>query len=206
MVAALTACPAVPHGSALHGLAAPGAGDTGSVFVHDLVAALDALPVTVALVLDDVHELTAAAPSGALAVLVRERTRTLRLVLSGRTDPRLPVARMRLAGELREIRAPDLAFSTTEAGALLAGADVAVAPEQVALLVSQTDGWAAGLRLAALSLRSTPDAGRFLADLVGNSKAIWDYLVGEILSRLPDDVRDLLRAVSVCDQLTAGSR
>ena len=204
VLASMATCAAVPEGSALHGLAAPHAGNADPSFLHDLVAAIDALPVPVALVLDDVHELTAPAPVRALAALVRERPPALRLVLSGRTDPPVSIARRRLAGELCEIRAHDLAFSTGEAAALLAGADVAAAPEHVRLLVQQTDGWAAGLRLAALSLRNTSDAGPFLADLVGNSKATSDYLVGEILSRLAPDACDLLRAVSVCDQLTAG--
>lgn len=203
VLSALVACPAVPEGSALHGLVAPHAGEADPSFLHDLVAALAALPAPVALVLDDVHELTAPAPVRALAALVRERPPALRLVLSGRTDPPVSIARLRLSGELCEIRARDLAFSTGEADALLTGADVVVAPEHVQLLVGQTDGWAAGLRLAALSLRDTPDAGPFLADLVGNSKATSDYLVGEILSRLPTDVCDLMRAVSVCDPLTA---
>lgn len=204
VLAALAGCAAVPESSVLRRLAAPTGPEPDPGFVRDLVDGVDALPVPLALVLDDVHELTAPAPVRALAALVRDRPRALRLVLSGRADPRLPVARMRLAGELCELRARDLAFSTEEADALLTGADVAVEPGQVRLLIDQTDGWAAGLRLAALSLRTAPDVDRFLADLVGNSKATSDYLVGEILSRLPADVCDLLRAVSVCDQLTAG--
>ena len=140
----------------------------------------------------------------ALAALVRERPRALRLVLAGRADPPLPIARLRLSGELREIRARDLAFSPDEAAALLAGADLVVAPGQVRTLVDQTAGWAAGLRLAALSLREAGDVDRFLADLAGNSKAISDYLVGEVLSALPSGTTDVLRAVSVCDELSAG--
>jgi hypothetical protein len=95
----------------------------------------------------------------------------MRLVLSGRTDPPLAVARMRLAGELCEIRARHLRFSTADAAAMLSAADVSVRPDQVALLVEQTDGWAAGLRLAGLSLREVDDSDRFLSDLVGNSRA-----------------------------------
>ena len=140
----------------------------------------------------------------ALAALVRERPRALRLVLAGRADPPLPIARLRLSGELREIRARDLAFSPDEAAALLAGADLVLAPGQVRTLVDQTAGWAAGLRLAALSLREAGDVDRFLADLAGNSKAISDYLVGEVLSALPSGTAEVLRAVSVCDELSAG--
>lgn len=198
VLAALAACPAVPAG------ALPGPAGTDPAFLRDLVTALAAVAAPVALVLDDVHELTEPAPVGALAALVRERPEALLLVLASRTDPPVSIARLRLAGQLREIRAADLAFSTAEARALLDGAAVPVGPGHVRLLVDQTEGWAAGLRLAAMSLRAAPDADRFLADLMGNSKATSDYLVGEILSRLAPDVRDLLHRVSVCDQLTAG--
>ncbi len=174
-------------------------------FLVRLLEALDRVPGPVDLVLDDVHALPpGSAAVRALAALVRERPRALRLVLAGRADPPLPIARLRLSGELREIRARDLAFSPDEAAALLAGADLVLAPGQVRTLVDQTAGWAAGLRLAALSLREAGDVDRFLADLAGNSKAISDYLVGEVLSALPSGTTEVLRAVSVCDELSAG--
>jgi LuxR family maltose regulon positive regulatory protein len=162
------------------------------------------VPVPLRLILDDVHELVEPGPIRALAALVRERPPTLRLVLAGRADPPLPLARLRLAGQVRDLRARDLAFSRSEAGALLDAAGVPLTAEQLGLLVERTAGWPAGVRLAALSLREAPDADAFLADLVGNSRATSDYLVGEILSRLPDSTCDLLRAVSICDQLPAG--
>ena len=174
-------------------------------FLVRLLAALDRVPFPVDLILDDVHALRpGAAAVRALAALVRERPRALRLVLAGRADPPLPIARLRLSGELREIRARDLAFSADEAAALLAGADLVLLPDQVRTLVDQTAGWAAGLRLAALSVRGAGDVDRFLADLAGNSKAISDYLVGEVLSALPSGTAEVLRAVSVCDELSAG--
>jgi LuxR family transcriptional regulator, maltose regulon positive regulatory protein len=204
VLAALVGCAAVPDGGALHRLAALGVPYADPDFLPHLLTALDELPVPVTLVLDDVHELVVSAPVRALATFVHERPLAVQLVLSGRTDPPIPIARMRVAGELCEVRARDLAFSLGEAGALLAAADVEMVTEQVQLLVGETAGWAAGLQLAALSLREAPNPGRVLADLVGNSTAISDYLVGEILVRLPRDVRELLRAVSVCDPLTAG--
>ena len=204
VLAALLGCAAVPDGSALHRLAASGAPHTYPDFLPHLLAALDELPEPVTLVLDDVHELVVSEPVRALAALVHERSPALQLVLSGRTDPPVPTARLRVAGELCEVRARDLAFSVAEAGALLAGADVEMVAEQMRLLVGETEGWAAGLRLAALSLREAPDQARVLADLVGSSTAISDYLVGEILSLLPPDVCVMLRDVSVCDPLTAG--
>ena len=203
VLAALRGCPAVPADSGLRDLAPPGRPADGRGFVTALVAALEALPGEVALVLDDVHELVSPAPLHALAALVRDRPAPLRLVLSSRSDPPVSIARLRLDGQVCEVRARDLAFSTEEAGALLAGAAVAMVPEKVRVLVDETAGWAAGLRLAALSMRGAADPDAFLGDLVGNSKAVSDYLVGEILSRLPAATCELLEALSVCDQLSA---
>ena len=151
VLAALAGCAAVPEGSALHRLTAPARAEAVSGFLVALGAALDVLPVRFDLVLDDVHELPAPAPVRALAALVRERPSALRLVLSSRTDPRVQIARMRLAGELCEVRAHDLAFLTLEADALLAGADVAVTPKQVrvtSLGLAEAEGrWNAACRV-----------------------------------------------------------
>ena len=167
------------------------------------VTAFTAVPGPVRLVLDDLQEVTAPEPLRGLARLIRNRPAGLQLVLATRTDPLLPLGRMRLTDDLRELRASDLAFSVEEARTLLDGAGVPTPPEQVQLLVDQTAGWAAGLRLAALSLRESADPDVFLTDLVTNDRAIADYLVQEILSLLPEHVVDVLAAVSVCDQVTA---
>jgi LuxR family maltose regulon positive regulatory protein len=203
LLASLDVCAAVPPGNALHDLAVPGRPSRDSEFLAAVVDAIGAVPGPVCLVLDDVHELTAPDPLHGLATLVRDRAPGLHLVLSGRTDPPLPLGRMRLAGELCEIRAEQLRFSVPEAAAMLAAADIPARADQIRLLVEQTEGWAAGLRLAALSLREAGDPDQFVSDLVGNDRAISDYLVGEILSRVPVDERELLGAVSVCDQLSA---
>ncbi|MGQ0577092.1 MAG: LuxR C-terminal-related transcriptional regulator [Pseudonocardia sp.] len=199
VLAALATCPAV--GDALGGIDVPEAPSRDGAFVAGVVNGLALLAEPVRLVLDDVHELAAPEPLQGLAALVRHRPPTLHLVLSGRTDPPLSLVRMRLSGELQEIRARQLRFSVAEAAVMLAAADVDVRPDQVDLLVEQTAGWPAGLRLAALSLREAEDPDRFLADFVANDRAVSDYLVSEILDRLPPDTLDLLRAVSICDQL-----
>jgi LuxR family transcriptional regulator, maltose regulon positive regulatory protein len=203
VLAALGTCAAVPAGNALHDLALPGRPSRDPEFLAAVVDAIGAVPGPVRLVLDDVHELTAPDPLHGLASLVRDRPPGLHLVLSGRTDPPLPLARMRLAGELCEIRADRLRFSLAEAETMLAAADVPARPDQVRLLVEETEGWAAGLRLAALSLREAEDPDKFLAGFVGSGRAVSDYLVGEILSRLTAETRELLGAVSICDQLSA---
>jgi LuxR family maltose regulon positive regulatory protein len=194
---------AVPPGNPLSDLGVPVRPSHDPAFLAAVVDAVDAAPGPVHLILDDVHELTAPAALHGLRALVRDRPPGLRLILSGRTDPPLPLSRMRLAGQLCEVRARELRFSVTEAEVMLATAEVPARPEQVRLLVEETEGWPAGLRLAALSLREAEDIDRFLADFIGNARAVSDYLVGEILSRLPPDTRDLLHAVSVCDQLSA---
>ncbi|WP_345603720.1 LuxR C-terminal-related transcriptional regulator [Pseudonocardia adelaidensis] len=203
VLASLGSCAAVPAGNPLHALIVPGRPSRDPVFLAAVVDAIAALPGPVRLVLDDIHELTAPDPLHGLAALVRDRPAALHLVLSGRAEPPVPLGRMRLAGQLREIRADLLRFSVPEAAEMLVAADTPVSPDQLRLLVEQTEGWAAGLRLAALSLREVADPDRFLTDLVGNGRAVSDYLVGEILSRLPVGTRELLGAVSICSELSA---
>ncbi|QYN38595.1 LuxR C-terminal-related transcriptional regulator [Pseudonocardia sp. DSM 110487] len=203
ILAALGTCAGVPADNALHDLALPGLPSRNPEFLAIVADAIGTAPGPLRLVLDDVHELTAPDPLHGLASLVRDRPPGLHVVLSGRTDPPLPLARMRLAGELSEIRADRLRFSVAEARTMLAAADVPARPDQVRLLVEETEGWAAGLRLAAVSLREAEDPDKFLAGFVGSGRAVSDYLVGEILSRLTVETRELLGAVSVCDQLAA---
>jgi LuxR family maltose regulon positive regulatory protein len=203
VLGALGSCRVVGADDPLRALPVPAGPSRDPRFLASVVDALDALPEPVTLVLDDVHELTRAEPLHGLAVLVRDRPAGVQVVLSTRLDPPLRLSRLRVAGRLCEVRAPELAFRPDEARAMLATADVVVRPEQVAVLIEQTDGWAAGLRLAALSLHDADDVEPFLADLVGNGRAISDYLVGEILPRLAPDVVEVIRAVSICDELTA---
>src|SRR3712207_267471 len=203
VLTALASCAAVPEDSTLRRLAVPARPSRDPTFLAAVVDAVDLAPGAIRLVLDDVHELTAPDPLHGLACLVRDRPPGLHLVLGGRSDPPLPLARMRLNGEAWEVRAEALRFSLPEAEELLATTEVVLRPDQLRRLVEQTEGWAAGLRLAALSLREADDPDRFLADFAGNSRAVSDYLVGEILARLPVEALDLLRAVSVCDPLSA---
>src|SRR5919206_1513055 len=201
VLAALTACPAVPADNALHTVALPARPSANPDFLAEVCDALAAVPEGLHLVLDDVHEVHAPDTLHGLARLVRDRPPGMRLVLSGRSDPPLPLARMRLAGQLAELRAGDLRFSAREAEEALRAAGHAIRTDHVRILVEKTDGWAAGLQLVAMSLSASPDPDRFLAEFTGDD-AVSDYLVGEVLSHLPDRRRDFLRAVSVCDELT----
>ena len=200
---AFAVCPAVPRDNPIRTQTVPSHPSADAGFLGSVVNALEQLPGVVRLVLDDVHELTDPAPLRGIEALLRHQPATLRLVLLSRYDPPLSLARLRLADQLAEIRADDLKFSTPEAKGLLAAAGVVLRPDQLARLVDWTEGWAAGLRLATISLAATDDPGRFLADFAENDRAVADYLIDEVLSRLPDDLREFLSTISVCDEVSA---
>jgi len=203
ILAALGACSAVRPDSALHTVPLPAVPSRHPPFLTAVTESIALVAEPVTLVLDDVHVLTHPDPRHGLASLVRDRPPGLQLVLSSRFDPPLRLERLRLTGQLVVLRAPALAFSLDEASALLAASDVAIRSEQVEALLEQTEGWAAGLRLAALSLGRSDGPDSFLQDLVGSGRALSDYLVGEILSGIPDTDLDVLVATSICDQVTA---
>jgi LuxR family maltose regulon positive regulatory protein len=139
-----------------------------------------------------------------LEALLRHQPAGLRLVLSSRHDPPLPLARLRLTDRLAELGAEELKFSLEEAKALLEAAHVDLRPDQQRQLLDQTEGWAVGLRLAVMSLSETDDPDHFLTDVAENNRAMTEYLIDEVLSRLPDEMREFLRTISICDRVSAG--
>jgi LuxR family transcriptional regulator, maltose regulon positive regulatory protein len=165
----------------------------------EVVYALDDLAEPVRLVLDNVDALLAHDALDALRVLIRHRPGGLRLVLSSRLDPPLALPRLRLEGRLHEVRVDQLRFTRDEAKALLDMAGARLADAQITTLHALTDGWAAALRLAAITLRNAPDPAASLAAFSGDERSVAEYLVGEILSGFSPEIRDLLCAVSVCD-------
>jgi len=167
--------------------------------VPELVNALDALTEPVVLVLDDLHEIGNAAAIADLDRLLRHPPPALRIVAATRVDPPLRLGRLRIAGELTEIRERDLAFTEPETAQLLRTAGIELAPAEVQLLWQRTEGWAAGLRMAALTLRSHPDPPRFLAAFAGDDAAMADYLLAEVLAQQPDDLVDFLLRTSILD-------
>ena len=126
----------------------------------------------------------------------------LRVVLATRKDPRLGLHRLRLAGALTEIRAADLRFSLDETRKLLEAAGVTLSDAGVALLHERTEGWAAGLRLAAISLAEHPDPERFVREFSGSERTVAGYLLAEVLERQPPEVRDLLLRTSVLERVS----
>ncbi|GAA1880927.1 LuxR C-terminal-related transcriptional regulator [Pseudonocardia ailaonensis] len=200
VLAALCTCAAIGADNPLRGLVVPDSPTADPAFLGAVDTALRELPIRLTLVLDDLQELGPGSRT-ALDHLARRLPETIRLILLTRTDPSLSLQRLRLEGRLREIRSADLAMDVAEATELLAKAGQDLPREQIEVLVEQTDGWPAGVRLAAQSLAATTDPDAYLADLAGNDRAIADYLFNEILSQLPERTVDVLHAVCICDQL-----
>src|SRR5262249_24881528 len=136
-----------------------------------------------------------------LELLVMRAPEELRFVLATRHDVRLGLHRLRVEGELTEIRANDLRFSRAEARALFAAAGVELPEPTLGLLVDRTEGWADGLRLAALCRAGHPDPERFAAEFSGSERTVAEYLLAEVLDQQPEPVRRLLLRTSVLDQV-----
>jgi LuxR family maltose regulon positive regulatory protein len=152
----------------------------GWAITERLLADLAPLAGRVWLAVDDVHELGADALRQ-LELLIMRAPPGLRFVLATRHDVRLGLHRLRLEGELAEIRTDDLRFSRAEAAELFAAAGVELPAATVALLHERTEGWAAGLRLAALSLAGHPDPGQLAAEFSGTERTVAEYLLAEVL-------------------------
>ena len=159
----------------------------------------------VLLVVDDYHLIDALQVHASLAFLLDHLPPGLHLVLASRADPPLPLARLRAGGQLAELRTADLRFTAEEAAALLhdaIGADLPAAA--VAALAARTEGWAAGLQLAALSLAGQADPAGFVAAFSGSHRYVLDYLAEEVLERQSEQVRTFLLETSVLDRLSGG--
>ena len=167
----------------------------GWAIAERLLTDLAPLDDRVWLVIDDVHELGPDQALRQLELLVMRAPPQLRFVLATRHDVRLGLHRLRLEGELAEIRGPDLRFTVAEARELFDAAGVQL--PGLAPLVERTEGWAAGLRLAVLSLAGHPDPGRFAAEFSGTERTVAEYLLAEVLDRQTEQVRRLLLRTSV---------
>ena len=166
--------------------------------VERLLADLAPLAERLWLVVDDVHELDSAA-LGQLELLIMRAPPTLRFALAARHDVQLSLHRLRLEGELAEVRGPDLRFTVAEAEELFADAGVQLS--SLDRLVERTEGWAAGLRLAALSLAGHPEPARFAEEFSGSERTVSEYLLAEVLERQPEAVRRLLLRTSILDSV-----
>jgi LuxR family transcriptional regulator, maltose regulon positive regulatory protein len=187
---------AVPKAAAARGRV----GDDG--FLLRLAAALAAQDPPVTLVLDDLHLLTEPGVLKGLDFVLRNTGGGLRLVVAARMGPLLPLHRYRLARQLTEIRAGDLAFSTAEAGLLLARHGITLPADLLESLTRRTEGWAAGLRLAALSMGAHPDRGQFVTELAAEDSTLTGYLVDEVLNAQPPQAREVLLYTSILEHVS----
>lgn len=173
------------------------------VVLPRLINELAELETPVVLVLDDYHAIRDALVHASLAYLVQHAPRTLQLAVASRTEPPLSLPKLRAAGQLVEIRADDLRFDGAEAASLLNGSlALGLDDEDVARLQERTEGWPAGLQLAALSLRTRPDRGAYLRELSGDDRQIGDFL-GEVIDAAPARLREFLLRTSVLERMCA---
>src|SRR5690606_29235388 len=167
-----------------------------------LLNELAALPASLILVLDDYHVIEAPAVDQALTFLLEHLPAQVHVVISTREDPPLPLARYRARGQLTELRAADLRFTSSEAAAFLNQVmGLSLSMEDIAALETRTEGWITGLQLAALSMQSRQDTASFIQSFTGSHRYVLDYLVEEVLQRQPEPVRRFLLQTSILDRL-----
>ncbi|MFB9903902.1 LuxR C-terminal-related transcriptional regulator [Allokutzneria oryzae] len=176
--------------------------DEEAGFLAGLVAAFERLTTPVCLVLDGVHEVRSPAAVRALNLLLRQLPPTLRIVLATRFPPPLILPRLRVEGRLREIGPADLTFTVGEARALLAGQGIELSSATLGVLMERTEGWAAGLRLAAMSVAGSSEPATRIAEFTGEDRAVAEYLAEEVLTGLPGQIRQFLLATCVCATFT----
>jgi LuxR family maltose regulon positive regulatory protein len=156
------------------------------------------------LVLDDYHEITSRSVHESLAFLIDHLPPQAHLVLATRVDPPLPLARLRVRGQLNEVRAADLRFTTEEAAAFFNDImELGLTAANVKALDSLTEGWIASIRMAAISMQGCENIPSFIADFAGTHRHIMDYLVEEVLGRQKASVQQFLVRTSVLDRLSA---
>jgi LuxR family maltose regulon positive regulatory protein len=179
----------------------PAPGLDGWLIVERLLQDLSALTERLWLVVDDLHELHASEALRQFELFLMRAPAELRFVLSTRHDLRLGLHRLRLEGELAEVRSADLRFTVAEAAELFAAAGVELPAPALAVLHQRTEGWAAGLRLAALALAGHPDPARFAAEFSGTERTVAEYLLAEVLDRQSEPVRRLLLRTSILERV-----
>ena len=179
--------------------AAPGF--NGQAMVDKVLSELAASGGPFVLIIDDLHELSSAEAAEQLTALLTSLPPGVHAVVATRRDPPLRLHQLRLAGELAEIRAAQLRFTEDETRGLLAAAGIALPDPAAAMLYQRTEGWAAGLRLAVLSLAGHPDPERFVAEFSGSDRTVAEYLMAEMLDRQPPEVQRLLLRTSLLDRV-----
>ena len=174
----------------------------GAMVVKRLLDQLERVEEPLALVIDDLHELDSGDALVWLEMLLRRLPARLRVVLATREEPSLGLHRLRLVGELAELRGPDLRFSLDETRSLLRASGITLSNTGIDSLQERTEGWPAGLRLAAISLTTHPDPERFVSEFSGSERTVAGYLLAEVLERQLPEVRDLLLRTSILERVS----
>ncbi len=202
LVAALqTIAPNIGEG-VLGALRSPQPPPTESILTS-LLNEISTVPDDFVLVLDDYHVVDSGAVDDALAFVLEHLPPRMHLIISTREDPQLPLARLRARGQLGELRAADLRFTPSEAAEFLEGVmGLDLSAEDIAALEDRTEGWIAGLQLAALSMRGREDVAGFIRAFAGDNRYVVDYLVEEVLQRQPERVRSFLLQTSILERLS----
>src|SRR4028118_1536532 len=201
LVAALqTIAPNIGEG-VLGALQSPQPPSTESILTA-LLNEITAVSDDLVLVLDDYHVIDARAVDDALTFLIEHLPPQVHLVIATREDPHLPLARLRARGQLTELRAADLRFTPSEAGEFLKGVmSLSLSEEDIAALETRTEGWIAGLQLAAISMQGQKDATSFIKSFTGSHHFVLDYLVEEVLQQQSEKVQTFLLRTSILDHL-----
>lgn len=173
----------------------------GDVMVEMVASDLADSAGVAVLVVDDLHELSSVDALSQLEHLLSILPNSARVVLSSRRDPPIRLHHFRLADEVAELRADELRFTVSETRQLLAASEIRLSDSGAVALYERTEGWAAGLRLAVISLSAHPDPDRFVGEFSGTDRAIGEYLMAEMLERQPIEVQSMLLRTSVVDRL-----
>ncbi len=184
-----------------HEIAQPPAGVEPS-FLGTVAGVLQAQQTPVVLVLDDAHTITDPETRASITELLEQRSQRLTIVLAARHDPLVDLSRLRLGGDLHEVRADGLACTRDEADQMLRAAGTPLSPSALALVHARTEGWPAGLRLMGLALSGLDDPDGLVDDFATDHRVVADYLVTSLLGRLPDASRRLLRRTSIVGAVT----
>ena len=169
-----------------------------------LLNEVTAIPDSFVLVLDDYHIIDSKPVNNALTFLVEHLPPQMHLVIATREDPPLPLARLRVRGQLTELRAADLRFTPAEAAEFLNQMmGLNLSAENIAALEARTEGWIAGLQLAAISMQGREDSASFIKSFTGSHRFVLDYLAEEVLQRQPEPIRNFLLQTSILDRFCA---
>jgi LuxR family transcriptional regulator, maltose regulon positive regulatory protein len=175
---------------------------TAEAVLTSLINEVTALPDRLMLVLDDYHLIEAQPVHDALAFLLENQPPGFHLVMATREDPHLPLSRLRARGHLTELRAADLRFTSSEAAEFLNQTmGLNLSPEDITALEARTEGWIAGLQLAAISLQGHADTSRRIQSFTGSHRFVLDYLVEEVLRQQPENIQKFLLYTSALDRL-----